>query len=190
MNFNWLDFVLIFFLVIFVIEGFAQGFSRLIIGLVATVLAILFAAWTYGVAGSFFEPYVSSKAISNVIGFILVFAAVQILGALLAWGVAKLFKWTGLTWIDRILGGLFGAVKAALIGIAFVMLLTAFPMRQMPEAVAASEFAPYAVEGAQVLSNVAPREFKAAFQATYDRLQAFWAENGPRPRKSVDKATF
>lgn len=191
MSFNWLDILLVIFLVAFVIEGFAQGFSRVVIGLISTVLGILFAAWTYGVAGSFFEPFVKSRAISNVIGFIVVFVVIQILGAILAWGVSRLFKWTGLSPLDRALGGLFGAVKAALIGIAFVMLLMAFPLKQVPESVAGSRIAPYAIESAQVLSYIAPREFTVAFQATYDRLKEFWADNvPPHKKRSAETATF
>lgn len=191
MIYNWLDILLICFLAAFIIEGLTQGFSRVLIGLVATLVGILVAAWCYGVAGAFLIPFVRSSAVANILGFLIVFIGVQILGALLAWGISKLFKWSGLTWLDRLLGASFGALKAALVGICLVMILTAFPMKKLPDGVAGSRLAPYYAHGAVIMIQAAPMELKAGFQATYDELKKFWSENVPPNRKrSIETATI
>lgn len=191
MTLNWLDYCLLFLLAAFIVEGAIQGFSRLIIGLVATITGLLFAAWGYGLAGAFLLPFVSSKSVANVIGFLLVFIGVQVLGALLAFAVARLFKWTGLSWLDRLLGATAGAVKGAVIGIGIVMILTAFPLKQLPEGVAKSSLAPYAILGADVLAQAAPMEFRYGFQQTYERLKKFWTDYSPASRRNApDTVSF
>ncbi len=184
---NWLDIVLLILFALFVFEGLRHGFSRVAIGLIATVLGLFLASWFYGVAGAFLMPYVSSKSIANIGGFLMVFFGVQIAGALLGWLLSRMFKWTGLSWLDRILGAALGALKAALVGIILVMILLAFPIRQVPASVAQSQLAPHLVEAAYVLVYMTPREFKDGFLATYDRIKKIWSghEVAPLQKDSV-----
>ena len=171
---NWLDYVFLFFVVIFSIEGLREGFSRLIVGLAATVAGLFVAAWTYGVAASYLLPYVSSRSVANVLAFVLVFVAIQLLGALIGRLLQKLFKWTGLGWLDRLLGFAFGSLKALVVGIILVLVLTAFPMKPIPDAIARSRIAPYLIGAAQAISYIAPRELRDGFAETYDRLRNLW----------------
>jgi len=184
---NWLDILLLVLLAVFVFEGIRQGFTRVAIGLVATVVGLFLASWFYGVAGSFLIPYVSSKSISNIAGFLMAFVGVQFAGALLGWLLSRIFKWTGLSWLDRTLGAGLGAVKAGLIGIILVMILLAFPIRQVPASVAGSTLAPHLVEASYVLVYLTPRELKNSFLATYDRIKKIWSgkEVGTLERDSV-----
>ena len=64
---NWLDFAFLLFLVIFAFQGLAEGFSRLIVGLVATIAGLLIASWCYDVPAAWLLPYVSSRAVANVL---------------------------------------------------------------------------------------------------------------------------
>jgi len=178
---NWLDITLIVIAAIIVVSGFKQGFSRVAVGLAALVAGIFLACWFYGVAGAFLLPFVSKPALAHIAGFIIVFVVVQIVGALLSWLLAKLFKWTGLTWLDRLLGGLFGVLQAGLVGIVLVMILMAFPIMPVPRSVADSKIAPYLAGAANVLVNVAPRELKDGFWATYSRLLQIWSGQGDQP---------
>ena len=58
--------------------------------------------------------YVSSRAIANLIGFFVdLRGAVLMLGAIVGRILAKFFKWVGLSWLDRLLGGAFGLVRGA-----------------------------------------------------------------------------
>jgi membrane protein required for colicin V production len=176
---NWFDIFLIALAVGMGIGGAMQGFARQAIGLAALILSVFLAAWFYGVAAAFFSPYVSSKSIANVVGFFVVLALVNIVGALAGWGASKVFKWSGLSWLDRLLGGGFGLLKAGLIAVAFVMILVAFPMKAVPASVAESRAAPYLIEASHVLVHLAPKEMKDGFQETYDRLMKLWDESAP-----------
>jgi membrane protein required for colicin V production len=172
---NWFDILLLALTAAFVFQGLRQGFTRLVIGLAATLLGVLLASWFYGAAGAFLVPYVSSKSISNIIGFLLVFLGVQLAGTLLATVLARIFKWSGLSWLDRLLGALFGFVKAALIGIILVMIILAFPVKPVPASVSQSVIAPYLIEASHILVHLAPREAKDGFVSTYDRVKKLWS---------------
>ncbi len=184
---NWLDFVFIIFLVVFAFQGLAEGFSRLIVGLVATIAGLLIASWSYGVPAAFLLPYVSSKAVANVLGFVLIFVLIQILGGVIGLILSKLFKWTGLGWLDRLLGFAFGAVKAVMVGIVLVLILTAFPIKPVPDSVAHSQVAPYLIDGAHVLTYMAPHELRESFRETYDRIRDFWRKEMPKGKLEKEK---
>lgn len=180
---NWLDMFLIMMAAMFVVQGLWKGFSRQAVGLVATLIGIMMGVWCYGTAASFLLPYVSSRAVANVVGFLIIFGLVQMVGALVAWILSKVFEVTGLSWLDRLMGGAFGMVKAGLMAVAFVLVLTAFPIKEVPSAVAESRFAPYVVEASHVLIYAAPRELKDGFLSTYDRLKQFWLHDLRRTPK-------
>jgi membrane protein required for colicin V production len=180
---NWLDILLIVLLAVFVFEGVRQGFARLAIGMAATLIGILLAAWFYGSAGALLLPYVSSRALANAAGFLIVFIGIQIAGALLGWALATLFKWTGLSWLDRLLGALLGAVKTAVVGVVLVLILTAFPLKPIPDSIAGSQSAPYLIEASHVLVYLCPRELRDGFKATYDRVRDLWSGRGDPDRR-------
>ncbi len=173
---NWFDILLLILLGAFVFEGVRQGFARIVIGMAATLLGLLLAAWFYGSAAAMLSPYLSSKSLARLIGFLLIFTTVQLAGALLGWLLASIFKWTGLSWLDRGLGALFGAVKAALIGIVLVMILTAFPLKPIPDTIANSQAAPYLIGASHLLAYLCPKELRDSFLTTYDKLREIWSE--------------
>jgi membrane protein required for colicin V production len=185
---NWLDIVLVGFLVAFVAEGVTRGFSRQIVGLVALLLGILLGVWFYGTAGAFLLPYVSKPEIAKLLGFLIVFVGVQIAGGVAGWALAKAVKATGFGWLDRTLGAAFGVVKAALVGIALVMAITAFPLKPLPDAIAGSRAAPYLIDASQMITYLAPRELRDGFIATYERLREFWLKHDPKTGKSLPSA--
>lgn len=185
---NWFDIFLLVLLAGFMIEGLRLGFTRVLIGIIATVLGLLLGAWFYGTAGAALQPYLSSKALANAAGFLVIFLGVQLLGALAGWVLSRLFKWTGLGWLDRLLGAFAGALKAALAGIVFVLIITAFPLKPVPDSIAGSRAAPYLIEASHILVYLCPRELRDGFVGTYDRLREFWNRYGPTrkpPRASA-----
>ena len=156
------------------IGGASQGFSRTVVSLVAFIAGLFVAAWTYGIPASFLLPYVSSKSVASVLGFLFIFVLILILGGIIGKLLQKLFKWTGLSWLDRLLGCAFGALKAVLFGIVLVMVLTAFPTKPIPQSIAHSRIAPYLIDAAHAITYIAPRELRDGFTETYDRVRDLW----------------
>ena len=184
---NWVDFAFLLFLVIFAFQGLSQGFSRIAVGLVATIAGLLIASWCYDLPASWLLPYVSSRAVANVLGFVLVFILIQILGGLAGLMLSRLFKWTGLGWLDRLLGFAFGALKAVVVGIVLVLILTAFPIKPVPDSVAQSRVAPYLIDAAHAITYLAPRDLRESFRETYDRIRELWRKEVPNRKLEREK---
>lgn len=172
---NWLDYLLATVIGASTFSGLWRGFARTIVGTVAAVAAIVLAAWFYGTAGSVVQPYVSHPTISNVLGFLVVFLAVTLAGTVLGWALAKLFKWVGLGWLDRLLGAGLGVVRGMLVSTGIVLLLCAFSRKPPPDSVVESRIAPYVIEVSNVISYIAPRELKDGFKDSYEKAKKIWA---------------
>jgi len=172
---NWLDIVFLVVIAISALTAFASGFLRLAVGLAATILAFILASWFYGAAGGWLIPYVTSRGIANLLGFFLVFFSVMILGTIAGNLLARAFRALKLSWLDRVLGGVAGVVRGFLIAVVLLMAVSAFSPTKPPRAIVESEFAPYVMEFANVLSTVTPHELKEEFRITYARVREIWA---------------
>ncbi len=173
---NWLDYLLLIIIGSSAISGLRLGFARTMVGTLAAVLAVLGAIWFYGSAGSLLADYVSHPTVANFLGFVIVFSIVMIGGATVSWMLAKAFKWAGLGWLDRLLGGGLGVVRGALVATGVVLLLCAFTRNPPPQSVVNSRVSPYMIEVSNVVSHLAPRELKDGFQASYEKVKKIWRE--------------
>src|SRR5262249_10165655 len=142
-----------------------------IVGIAATVIGLFAATWCYGAAGDIYREYVSSRAVSNFLGFVTVFLLVMLAGTLLGRLLQMLFKWVGIGWLDRVLGGCFGLVRGLLVAIVIVMILMAFTSNPPPRSVAESALAPYVMDSSHLMSRIAPRELTEGFQRSYDMMR-------------------
>jgi membrane protein required for colicin V production len=167
-----------------VAAGFVAGFARVGIGFVAAILGVVFGFWFYGIPAGWVHQYVKSVTVSNLIGFLLVFWMFLVAGALLAKLCSKFFKWTGLSWLDRLLGGAFGLVRGAVIAVAIIAVLLAFTPKPMPNWMVQSQVLPYAMEASSAISALAPNTIKNAFRESMYELRRLWDEQF---RKSRDE---
>jgi membrane protein required for colicin V production len=168
-----------------VVAGFAAGFARVGIGFLAAILGIVFGFWFYGVPAAWVHRYLHSVAASNLIGFLLVFWAILAIGALFAKVTSKLFKWTGLSWLDRLLGGAFGMVRGALIAVIMIAVLLAFTPKPMPNWMVNSRVLPYAMEASNAIASLAPNAIKNAFRESMLELRRLWNEQLVQSREQL-----
>jgi membrane protein required for colicin V production len=174
---NWLDVVLLAILAASVAMSFRKGLSREVIGLASVVLAIVLGIWFYGAAGAWLIPYLSSRALANFAGFLLVFCGVMLVGHLVSYIVGRFLKVTGLSIFDHLLGAVFGAVRGILISVAVIMAIMAFSQGDKPpSSVVNSRTAPYVVDAARAFAALAPHELKEGFRKTYDQVKTAWGK--------------
>jgi len=188
LDWNWLDWTLVTILVVSVFGGLVRGFARVAIGLVAAILGILAGLWFYGIVAYYLVPYLRTRALANFVGFLVIFVLCLVAGALLGRLVAVLLRWSGLGWMDRLLGAGFGAVRGLIIGAAAVLALAAFPGNGPPKAVRDSRVAPHLLGAARVCARLAPRELRQGFDKSYAQLQQIWRKNRRGVRR--DKGEF
>jgi membrane protein required for colicin V production len=172
---NWLDAVLAIIVLASVAASFRKGLSREIIGLASVVLGLVLGSWFYGNVASYLVQYLSSRALANFAGFLIVFCGVVLVGGLVSAIVGKFLKVTGLSFFDHLLGAAFGIVRGVLIAAAVIMAVLAFaPGDPPPQAVVNSRLAPYAASTARIFVAMAPRELKDGFQKTYAEASEAW----------------
>ncbi len=179
---NWIDLLLVLVIGSSVLAGFAAGFARAGVGFAAMILGMFCGFWFYGIVAAYVIDYVSSRAIANLIGFFVILAGVLIVGAIAGRILAKFFKWVGLSWLDRLLGGVFGVLRGFVIAAAMVTVLLAFAPSPPPPSVIDSKLLPYVIDVSDVLAALTPREMKDQFYATKDKVKAVWsAHNTGKP---------
>jgi membrane protein required for colicin V production len=105
---------------------------------------------------------------------VLIFAAVLVLGAITGAVLSKLLRWAGLSWVDRILGGLFGVVRGLVLSVALVLALMAFPRHAPPRAVVESRLAPYVIGVAHACAQIAPNEVREGVEESYAKAREAW----------------
>src|SRR5580692_2380198 len=166
------------------VTGFLAGFARVGIGFIATVSGVLFGFWFYWIPADWFHKHVSSStALSSLLGFFSVFFAFVLVGALIGKLLSKFFKWTGLSWLDRLMGAAFGFVRGSFIGVAFVAVLLAFTPKPLPNWMVDSKLLPYAVDASDVFSTMAPHALKEAFRSGLVEIRKDWDEEVKRSNR-------
>ncbi|HEX8983986.1 MAG TPA: CvpA family protein [Bryobacteraceae bacterium] len=180
---NWLDVILGLILVLSIIGGLRKGIARTGIGFAAVILGLLCGLWFYGLAAGLVGTFVSSRQLANLLGFLLIFALVLLLGWLVTALIERFLKLAHLSWLNRLLGGAFGAVRGVLTCAVLVLVLMVFSTKPPPASVAHSRIAPYVMGAARVMAYAAPHEVRNGFRRSYDKLRLTWAglfEKKPR----------
>ena len=173
---NWLDWILVFFLVVSIATGFREGFVRMGIGFAALIIGFFTASWFGGMVAGSLLPYTNSKAIAGIAGFLLVFFGVWIAGSLIASLLVRMLKIVGLSWADRLMGGAFGVVRGFVVLVVITIVITAFVPKSLPKAVEHSQLAPYIFSASRVLTAATPYEIREGFDRAYTELSGFWEE--------------
>jgi membrane protein required for colicin V production len=152
-----------------------RGFSREVIGLCATIAALVLGMWFYGTAGNLVRSHIGSDRAANFIGFLLVFFAVLIAGGIVGSIVKRFISAVGLSFFDRVLGAAFGLLRGALIAIALLTAYIAFGPRTRtdtaPSGVVNSQIAPYLLSASSIFVDIAPMELKRSFREVYGEVR-------------------
>lgn len=181
---NLLDILLAIIVIGSVAAGFMAGFARVGIGFIAAICGVLFGFWFYGVPAAWIHHYIKYEALSNLLGFFAVLFMFTIAGALIGKLLSSLFKWTGLSWLDRLMGGAFGFVRGGLIAVAFVAVLLAFTPKPLPNWMVESKTLPYAIQASNLWAQLAPHAIKEAFEEGMRDIRKAWDEQmRKKPRK-------
>lgn len=112
---TWADLVIVAICVLSAGFGFWRGFAKEAMALV-TWLAAIWIAWRFA---WLLEPalgdWLAAPEVKIWVARLIVFLVVLIAGGIVAYLVREVIRHTGLTSVDRTLGGLFGFFRGALI---------------------------------------------------------------------------
>lgn len=172
---NWLDIILGLIILSSAIAGLRAGFTRVVIGLLATIVGLVAGFWFYRMVGEQLRPWIHTVAAANAVGFFLIFFGVALLGSIIAALLSRVLRWVGLSWFNYLLGGVAGFARGALVVAVLANALVAFSPSSTPTYLKNSRVLPYANGVATFLAELAPRELKDSFSQRMEVLKQFWA---------------
>ncbi len=113
---NYIDYIIIAVVAVFLIKGLVRGFFSETLGLVGLVLAFVFATKFMSDLSGWIERIIHMQAvIATVLSFVIIFFAVVLVFHLLANFLEKVFSSAHLGWLEKLAGAGVGFLKGATI---------------------------------------------------------------------------
>ena len=118
-----LDWLFLLGLLISIGLGVWRGFVYEVLSVLNWLLALVLAQWLGEDVGRMLPIDSQSESLVYIAGFVLVFVVSVFIGGVVVWGLPKLIEQAGLRPVDRVLGGLFGLLRAVLLVLALAVLV-------------------------------------------------------------------
>ncbi|MFQ6108522.1 MAG: CvpA family protein [Candidatus Aminicenantales bacterium] len=167
MSLNWLDIILLAILLVTFILGIIKGFIRQIVGILAVIIGLIFAVYNYSYVAFFYTRFISSRALTHLLGFLTIFLVVLCMGWLVSYLLSKLMKGP-LKFLNHVFGGVLGLLKGILICGVIVFALLVFPVSRT--ALTESQVAPYCLKIAEAAYYLIPQSLKQEFKKAYREM--------------------
>jgi membrane protein required for colicin V production len=169
MGLSILDWGFIFLLVLSILGAAAQGFFYELFALAGAVVGYLVAAWEYPRMAAWYMRYMNSTWAADIAGFLTVFLLFTLLGSVIGRIARWAVKGIGLRWFDRVLGGLFGAIRGIAVCTVVVMALATFTPASTY--LRDSRIAPFLLVTGRGLIWAAPAELRQRFRDGWNLLR-------------------
>lgn len=156
---NWLDIMLLIFLVPSVLVGWKFGLIRSLFGLIALIVGIILASRFYSPLAVDILDRVFQPTISMVLSFFLIFIFVIVAIGIVIRRLDKLVTASILNWVNKLGGAAFGMLFGAIILGALLAIILKFFGDQ--PAITESTFASILVDKFPVVLSLLPNEFNA-----------------------------
>jgi membrane protein required for colicin V production len=153
---NWIDIAIVGLILVSVLVGLARGLVREVLSLAIWACALL-VAWLYHPRLLvLFESWTESGSVRLAASFAILVFIVLIIGTLVGHVLTTLVEKTGLTGTDRLLGGLFGALRGGLLIAMSVFLAALTPLPEDAWWKESAFIGRFQVLAEQVLNEVPP----------------------------------
>jgi membrane protein required for colicin V production len=109
--------------------AFIRGFTRELIALLAWIFGVIAAIVFSPLVASWLPDFGAHEAVRYILAFGLILLLALFLGALVAWPLGSVLRKSGLGFVDRFMGAVFGIARGALLVLGFVLVagLTTLP---------------------------------------------------------------
>jgi membrane protein required for colicin V production len=166
---NPLDWLLAILLTYSVIRAAMRGFFREAFALGGLVVGFILACWNFRNLALQLRGLVTSPPLSELLAFILILAACMVIATLLGKLLSKTASAVGLGFLDRLGGAAFGLARGALLGIAILLMMTAF----LPASpwVQTSFLAPYFLRANHAVSFVMPYDLQLRLSGGLEHIR-------------------
>jgi len=129
---EWTDYALLALVAVSALVGLWRGFIKEAFSLAVWIAAFLIAYQFAGPVADMMRNSVDLPSARHVLAFGGVFITVLVIGGLLTFLAGKLVEKTGLSGSDRLMGGIFGAVRGLVIILMLILAAGFTPIPQDP----------------------------------------------------------
>ena len=144
-----LDWCVVALMALSTMFAFFRGFTREFIALVTWIVGVAAALALSPVVASWLPDFGVNEAVRYIVAFASILVAALLVGALVAWPLGSVIRKSGLGFVDRFLGAIFGVARGVLLVLGFVLVagLTSLPRQDwwqnaaLAPALAAAAFA-------------------------------------------------
>lgn len=162
------DWIICLVVLLNVVTAAMQGFFSEALTMAGLVVGYIVAAWQYRSLAQWFEGFLKNDWLAEILGFLIIFFAVVLLFGIAARIARWVMKESGLSGLDRFLGGVLGLAKGGLMVAVILMGLTAFaPTSKLLDK---SQLAPYFLVVGRAAIWLAPSELRTRFYQGLDLL--------------------
>lgn len=172
---NVLDIVIGGILIYTLIRGIFRGLVEEVSSIIGVIGGFYAAYFYYPTAARWLDRWIDEPAYAQIVGFLVIFAAVIILVGILGVVVKYLLNIASLGWVDRVCGALFGSFKGLLIVSVLLFALTAFLPKGAP-LMQESRLAPHVTQASALLARVVSKETRQQYQAKLEALKVLWKQ--------------
>ena len=173
---NFFDIIVIVILGYCLIRGVFRGLIKELSSIIG-VLGGFYAAFTYyPLVAKPLSKWITNTGYLNILSFLILFCGVFIIISILGIIINYLLKIAFLSWLDRILGSVFGAMKGVLIVSVLFIALTAFLPKGTP-VIKDSLLSPYVTLVSEKIAKVVSKDMKHAFSAKINTIKKAWKKN-------------
>lgn len=170
---NSIDMIIIAVLCFFMVRGIFRGLTRELAAIVGLIAGFYGAFLFYPAIVKFLPDKIATGAYANILGFAVIFCgvflAVHLLGALIRFVLGI----TMLSWVDRLLGAVFGAVKGVLFLMVVFFVITRFVQPTAP-VIKESLLYGYATKATAAMTGIVSDEFPGEIKSKVKRAQSIW----------------
>jgi membrane protein required for colicin V production len=166
---NNLDVLLLLIVGLSVLAGLMKGLIREVFSLAGVLLGIILALVFSPQLSVFLQRWIPYENAAYGAALFVIFSLTLVAATLIAHLLTKVVEVASLGFMNRLLGGAFGILRGALIGLIVVLGLTLI-LDPGHDILASSRVTPYLSLGARAVAPVLPEDIREALLDRLDRL--------------------
>ena len=129
---EYVDYVVLGIVLLSILVGALRGFIKEVFSLAVWAAAFVIAFQYSGALALQLESHIELPSARTSLAFAGLFLVVLLIGGLITFLIGKLVEKTGLSGTDRLLGGLFGAIRGLILILVLMLVAGLTPVPQDP----------------------------------------------------------